>query len=154
MITVEQIEHAAVATPRVVLRRATSEDRPALLAMYADFEPKAACLGLPPREHAGIWLDVLQPYPNFVIEVDGRMVAHGALCHDAQSGEVAVFVHQDYRGAGLGKKTLAALIEEGRRLNLRRVWGVTELDNVAMLRLAHMLGFTSQDDPAEFSLEL
>jgi acetyltransferase len=69
-------------------------------------------------------------------------------------GEVAVFVHQDFRSCGLGRQLLEALIREARRMGLRRVWGMTELDNVPMLRLARSLGFVTAEDPREFFLEL
>jgi L-amino acid N-acyltransferase YncA len=136
------------------LRRATSADRSALMAMYDDFEPKGACMGLPPRREPQRWLDELAPYPNFVVMDGERIVAHAALCPEGETGEVAVFVHQDYRTRGLGKKLLCELIAEARVIGLKRVWGMTEWDNVPMLRLAHSLGFKSAADPREFFLEL
>jgi len=136
------------------LRRATPADRGALVAMYLSFEPKGAGLGLPPREHPEQWLDALATHPNFLVEAEGRVVGHAALCLDGDSGEVAVFVHQDYRGRGLGKRLLGELINEARRLGLRRVWGMTELANLAMFRLAWSFGFVPGEDPYEFYLDL
>ncbi len=138
----------------LILRRATSADREALLAMYLDFEPKAACLGLPPRKEPQRWLDNLAEYPNFIVLDGARVIAHAALCDDGASGEVAVFVHQNYRNRKLGKGLLQVLIDEARRKKLKRIWGITELDNVPMLRLAHSLGFLCGEDPREFYLEL
>lgn len=161
MILVDQTENRVTLLPdpgaaedRIVVRRARLDDRAAIRQFYEAFEPKAACLGLPPREDPTPWLDRLAPYSNFLVEVNGRLVAHGALCNDAQKGEVAVFVHQDFRNRRFGKLLLAALVEEGRRLGLRRVWGMTDLDNIPMLRLAQSLGFLSAEDPMEFYLEL
>ena len=161
MILVDQTEHRVSLMPdpgmaedRIVVRRASPDDRAAIRAMYESFQPKAACLGLPPREDPTPWLDRLAPYSNFLVELNGRLVAHGALCYDSESGEVAVFVHQGFRNRRVGKLLLSALVEEGRRLGLRRVWGMTDLDNIPMLRLAHSLGFLSAQDPMEFYLEL
>jgi len=141
-------------TGELILRRATPQDCDALLAMYLSFEPKGACLGLPPRKDPQRWLDSLSAFANFVILSGARIVAHGALCNNAESGEVAVFVHQDFRGRRLGKRLLAELVEEARRKSLKRIWGMTELDNVPMLRLARSLGFLPADDPREFFLLL
>lgn len=156
MIAEEIITAAAPATivSALMLRLATHDDRGALIAMYLCFEPKGACLGLPPRKEPQFWLENLSVFPNFVVVAGDRIVAHAALCDNGESGEVAVFVHQDYRGKKLGKRLLAALVEEARRKGLKKIWGTTELDNVPMLRLAHSLGFSPGRDPREFSLSL
>ncbi len=48
-------------TTCVELRRATLENRDALVAMYRSFEPKAAASGLPPHEPER-WLDGLAAF--------------------------------------------------------------------------------------------
>lgn len=136
------------------LHRATPSDRVALIAMFLSFEPKGAALGLPPRKDIESWLDRLSVYPNFLALVEGRVVGHAVLCLEADSGEVAVFVHQDYRGLGLGVKLLSELLDEARRRGLRHVWGVTDPDNVPMLRLARFLGFLPGKERGEFCLRL
>ncbi len=154
----EEIIHATAAeevtSQPLTLRLAVPDDRGALIAMYLSFEPKGACLGLPPRKEPQFWLENLSVFPNFVFALGDRIVAHAALCDDGQSGEVAVFVHQDFRGQKLGKRLLAELIEEARRKGLKKIWGMTELDNVPMLRLARSLGFSPGRDPREFFLHL
>ncbi len=132
------------------------EDRSELLAMYRAFEPKGEALGLPPlREDETVrWLNHLEMYPNFVVWAGDRIVGHGAICADGDSAEVAVFVHQDYRGRGLGRRLLRELIAEAGRLGLRRVWGIATPDNVPMLRLAYSCGFIPGEEPGEFTLQL
>jgi GNAT superfamily N-acetyltransferase len=136
------------------VERATPADRPALLEMYLSFDPKGAALGLPPRKDPGAWLDALSIYPNFLIKAQGRVVGHGALCVEGDAGETAVFVHQDWRGRGLGKLLLNELIAEGRRLGLRRVWGMAAPDNFVMLHLTDSLGFMPGSDRGVFHLDL
>ena len=136
------------------LRRAAPADRAGLVAMYESFEPKGAALGLPPRTNPERWLDGISAFPNFAVLVEGRIVGQAVVCPEGDSAEVAVFVHQDHRSRGLGKVLLASLIEEARRMGLRRVWGTTSLENVPMLRLAHALGFTTGADPEVFTLDL
>ena len=136
------------------VRAASADDRDAIRAMYEDFEPKPASLGLPPRVNVDEWLDRLAPSPNFVAFVDERPVGHAVLCPEGKMGEVAIFVHQDYRGQGIGRQLLTTLIEEARRLGLRRIWGMTELDNVPMLALSHALGFVQGEDRSMFRMDL
>lgn len=136
------------------LRRAAGADREALLAMYESFEPKRACLGLPPAKNVDVWIDGLAEFPNFIV-LDGKRVAgHAVLCAEGKTGEIAVFVHQDYRQRGLGKLLVRTLVETAHSLGLRRIWGTTNLDNVPMLRLARSQGFVSGTDPREFHLDL
>lgn len=136
------------------LRPVAAEDRAALVAFYLQFEPKGSSLGLPPLKEPEHWLDRLASYPNFVLLLKGRIVAHAVLCPEGVAGEVAVFVGQDHRGRGLGRCLLSQLLDEARGLGLRRVWGLTELDNIPMRRLARSLGFHAAEDPYEFTLDL
>jgi L-amino acid N-acyltransferase YncA len=136
------------------VRLAASEDRAALRAMYESFEPRPASLGLPPRVKIDEWLDRLASAVNYLALVDGKLVGHAVLCPENETGEVAVFVHQDHRGQGIGRQLLTALVQEGRRLGLRRLWGMTELDNVPMLALAHTVGFVADADPEMFHMDL
>jgi L-amino acid N-acyltransferase YncA len=136
------------------LERATVADRAALVEMYLNFDPKGAALGLPPRKDPNAWLESLSQYPNFVVKVGDRVVGHGALCIEGETGETAVFVHQDWRGHGIGKLLLKELIAESRRQDLRRVWGMAAPDNFVMLRLADSLGFVPGSDPGVFHLDL
>jgi GNAT superfamily N-acetyltransferase len=136
------------------IRRATPGDRDALLAFYTAFEPRPASLGLPPAHDLETWIARLAPQPNFLAFVDGSLAGHSILYPEDGTAEVAVFIHQEFRGRGLGRKLLLAAIEEARRRGIRRIWGVSELDNFAMLRLAYSLGFVKGEDPYEFRLDL
>jgi L-amino acid N-acyltransferase YncA len=137
-----------------VLRRATPADRDALTKMYHSFEPKGDFVGLPPRKEPERWLERLIAYPNFVVSLDGRIIAHAVLCPNGDKAEVAVFVHQDFRGLGFAKKLLGELIAEAKRLGLRRIWAATEQETVPIFRLANKFGFVQGKDPREFYLEL
>ncbi|MGH9804189.1 MAG: GNAT family N-acetyltransferase [Candidatus Acidiferrales bacterium] len=150
---------ATSAAPRVLppgflLRRVTSADGEALAGFYRGFEPKGASLGLPPHKKPERWLATLAPFPNFLVFSKGKIVAHAVLCPEGDAGEVAVFVGQEHRGRGLGRCLMSELVEEARRLGLRRVWGLTEFDNIPMRRLARSLGFVAGKDPYEFTLDL
>jgi len=136
------------------VRRAGSEDREALLEMYSSFEPRGGMLGLPPQNNVEHWLDTLAAYPNFVVYVEDRLAGHGMICPDGDTAELAVFVHQDFRRQHIGKQLFTHMIYQAKQMGLRRVWGITEPDNLPMLRLACSFGFVRTDDPFEFSLDL
>ncbi|HEV2387431.1 MAG TPA: GNAT family N-acetyltransferase [Candidatus Acidoferrales bacterium] len=138
------------------IRLGTTADRGELLAMYQGFEPKAASLGLPPHSQLEQWIAGLAPFLNFLAYADGKLVGHAVLCPEGDAGEVAVFVHQDFRGRGIGRRLLATLLEQARRMGLRKAWGMTEPDNLPLLRLVRTLGFVQdrQKDPYLFSLNL
>ena len=149
---------ALIAEPKVtqtlMVERVRPEDQVALVGMYSDFEPKGAALGLPPRKEPGAWLTSLSVFPNFVVKAAGRIIGHAALCIEGDTGETAIFVHQDWRSRGIGRMLLLELIAEGRRQGLRRVWGMAAPDNFVMLRLADSLGFVPGKDPGVFHLDL
>jgi GNAT superfamily N-acetyltransferase len=144
----------SVAGQAFKVESATSADRLGLVEMYLNFDPKGLALGLPPRKDPGRWLESLSVFPNFVVRVKSQIVAHAVLCVEGDSGETAVFVHQAWRGHGIGKLLLKELIAEGRRRHLRRVWGMAAPDNFVMLRLADSLGFVAGSDLGVFHLDL
>lgn len=142
------------ASDMVLIRMATPADRAQLLAMYQSFEPRPVSLGLPPRIHIDEWIDRLTPSPNFLAFTGQKLVGHAVLCPDGTSAEVAVFVHQDYRGQGIGRRLLETLVGEARRMGMHSVWGMTQLDNVPLLRLARSVGFVQEKDPSAFRMDL
>jgi GNAT superfamily N-acetyltransferase len=139
----------------VVIRPVSPSDRAELRAMYEGFEPRPASLGLPPASGVDRWLEGLNAAIHLIAVADDTAIGHGLLCAEGDSGEVAVFVRQEFRVQGIGRRLLDALIDEARKRGLRSIWGITELDNVPMLRLAHAAGFVQDaEDPARFFMIL
>ena len=140
----------------VAVERACAANHAELLALYRGFEPKAEALGLPPlrEEDTRAWLASIAAFPNFVARSGDRLIGHAVVCPERDTGEVAVFVHQDFRGQGAGRMLLSELVAEASRLGLRRIWGIAAADNVPMLRLAHSCGFLPGEELGEFYLLL
>lgn len=139
----------------ILVRPASASDQVLLRVMYEGFEPRPASLGLPPRKGLEQWLAQLNPAANFVAVIGGELVGHAVLFPDGNAAEIAVFVRQEYRARGIGHRLLEAVLEEARRRGIRTAWGMTELDNMAMLRLAHGAGFVQDEkDPYRFWMDL
>lgn len=133
------------------LRKMRTTDFDALVTMYETFEPKAQFQGLPPSESFSIrrWLHRLGQtgVVQFVIEVAGDIVGHAMLCPSeaGTDAELAIFVHQDYRGLGLGRKLLLGALNHGCKvMELGRVWLSTQGSNTVALRLFETVGFRSR----------
>ncbi|MDR5675974.1 MAG: GNAT family N-acetyltransferase [Armatimonadota bacterium] len=135
------------------------EDRGLLVAMYRSFDPDQRAQGIPPLHPLRLadWLEVLtEEGVNVVARCEGRVVGHAVLVPDrAGSHELAIFVHQDYQGAGIGNRLLQALLELGRARGVRHVWLTVEPWNGRAQALYRRAGFErSAADPWEEVWEL
>ena len=128
-----------------VVRPFESRDRPALDAMYHDFEPKRVAQGLPPGSPAGVkrWLD--QTLPNgrhWLIEDACRCVGHLMLMPMSEdASELANFLHQSVRNRGIGTALNAFALDRARAVGRRRVWLSVEPWNRAAIRSYEKVGF-------------
>jgi acetyltransferase len=59
-----------------------------------------------------------------------------------QTGEFAVLVADNFQDSGLGTKFMETLIEMGRKIGLKGIYGEVLTDNNKMLTLAKELGFS------------
>lgn len=139
-----------------VLRLYEPADLEKLVAMYAAFEPKGAFQGLPPVTVPQVraWLADHLGAGNvhFVIALGGRIAGHAMLSSgpEQNEAEVAIFLHQDFRGRGLGRKLLLGALQHGcKQMHLDRVWLSVQGSNPAALHLFESVGFR-QSRPADF----
>ncbi len=127
------------------VRRFLPEDRPALAAMYADFEPKRAAQGLPPGDAEGIarWLDrILAEGVHLLVEVAGEVRGHAMLLRiDAERAELANFLHQSVRFRGIGTRLNRIVLALARDGGYRRVWLCVEPGNRPAIRSYERAGF-------------
>lgn len=120
--------------------------RDLLIAMYDQFDPLGAALGLPPHtaEARCEWIrNALGQKVNMAaFSAAGEVVGHCFLAADKPaSAEMAVFVHQESRSIGVGTALVKAALGWRPAAELRRVWAVTAPDNRAALRLLMSCGF-------------
>ena len=128
-----------------VARDYEAADLPALVSMYADFEPKRAAQGLPPPGEARIriWLvPVLARGRHIVMESEGRLRGHIMLIpRNDDSIELANFLHQSIRGRGLGTAMNMLALRLAREAGAARVWLSVEPGNRAAVRSYEKVGF-------------
>ncbi len=128
-----------------------------LCEMYDTFDPADRAQGIPParEERVRSWLDVILEEGQDVIALDGeRIVGHATLVPDGDDGtELAIFVHQDYQGAGIGSRLIRALLGHGQREGVKKVWLTVERWNHPAVGLYESVGFESSSVES-FELEM
>ncbi|MFB6135739.1 MAG: GNAT family N-acetyltransferase [Halobacteriaceae archaeon] len=130
----------------------------ALVETYDDFDPAERAQGLPPSKEPAIrdWLDTLFEGGghNVVAWHGDDAVGHATLVPDGDGGyELAIFVHQDYQGAGIGTELITHLLGHGADEGVERVWLTVERWNHPAVRLYEKVGFETTDS-AGFSTEM
>ena len=117
-----------------------------LAPMYRRFRPEDRAQGLPPpRERLPRWLEELEGALHVVAETaDGAREAVGHAFLVPASGttaELAVFVLDGYREAGIGTALVRCLLGVGAREGFDRIWLVVERTNTPAVRLYRKVGF-------------
>jgi ribosomal protein S18 acetylase RimI-like enzyme len=126
------------------VRRFLPEDRSALHAMYADFEPKRGAQGLPPRlEGISGWLDlVLARGEHLLVCAAGEVRGHLMLLPmGGGQVELANFLHQAIRGRGVGTAINRIALDVARQSGHSAVWLCVEPTNIAAVRSYEKAGF-------------
>ena len=84
-------------------RNVSPDHHEELAAMYDTFESGDRAQGIPPANprRRGDWLDRLHEGIEVVAYHDDAAVGHGILLDGGPGHELALFVHPDYRGAGV-----------------------------------------------------
>ncbi len=139
-------------------------DAAGLRRLYEDFEPRGAAKGLPPvrEDQLRRWLEHLEERGRSLVAVrreDGRIAGHAVLVASGEGeAELAVFVHQQFRGRGLGTALGHAAIEYARRQGYRRLWVAVSPGNAAAVAMVRACGFRTiagaQGPDLELELEL
>ena len=130
---------------REIQIKRSNGDREALVEMYDDFAPRHRAQGLPPvgRDRIEEWLDTIEEGLQVVAWHEDRIVGHAALLAGADDHELMIFVHQDYRLAGIGSRLIRALLGYGRESGVESVWLCVRPSNSVAVSLYRSVGFES-----------
>ncbi|SNR32710.1 GNAT family N-acetyltransferase [Halorubrum vacuolatum] len=144
---------------RWTLRPAAENDLEALLEMYDAFGPADRAQGVPPigARRQREWIELLfEEGWNVVAEAeDGRLLGHAVYTPmDVPDPELAVFVHPEYRGRGLGtelcRHVIATAAERGRERLVLHV----ETHNRAAITVYRRLGFVTEAREVDLRMAL
>jgi GNAT superfamily N-acetyltransferase len=117
----------------------------ALYGMYRTYDPSQQAQGIPPLHPVRLreWLrSLLEEGINLLAVHGDRVVGHAVLMPDQLgSYELAIFVHQDFQGAGVGSRLLQALIVHARERGVKEIWLSVEAWNHRAIRLYRKAGF-------------
>ena len=135
------------------IRVAVAEDLPAIVEIYnstipsrvvsADTEPISA-------EDRSVWFDEHEPSrrPIWVMEGGGEVVGWLSLSdfYDARpayhaTAEIGVYIREDYRGRGVGRRLVEEAIHRGPGLGLKTLTAGAFAHNEASVRLFEGMGF-------------
>jgi ribosomal protein S18 acetylase RimI-like enzyme len=133
-------------------------EREALVAMYTNFDPADRAQGLPPTRESAVreWLDVLlvDDGVNVLAWHDEFVAGHATLVPDEGGGyELAIFVHHQYQGAGVGSRLIRCLLGEGAQQGVERVWLTVERWNAPAVNLYRDVGFETTN-AENFEMEM
>lgn len=132
---------------RFEIREFRPPDAMELRRMYETFQPRGAAKGLPPvrADKLTRWLQHLEGRGYSLVAVhraDGRVAGHVALVQSSESeAELAVFVHQEFRGHGLGTALGRAAVQHAEQHGCRRLWATVSPGNSAAVRMVRACGF-------------
>lgn len=137
-------------------------NREGLVGMYDEFDPAERAQGIPPVGEAAIrdWLEHLLEGDcyNVIARHGAAIVGHATLVGDeAGAYELAIFVHQDYQGEGIGTRLLKALLGHAAADGVEYVWLTVERWNKPAIYLYRKVGFEgtgAEDFERELSIRL
>jgi ribosomal protein S18 acetylase RimI-like enzyme len=130
----------------------------ALVAMYRNFDSADRAQGVPPIREEAVreWLDALLAADavNVLAWHDEFVAGHATLVPDGEGAyELAIFVHHQYQGAGIGSRLIRHLLGEGVRRGIERVWLTVERWNTPAVNLYRDVGFETTEAES-FELEM
>jgi len=133
------------------LRDATAADLPAIRAIFNHWiEHSTASFRTAPdsEEHTRAWFADRGPaHPVLVVEQGGRVLGWASLRPHKPTGgyrhtvELSVYLREDARGRGLGRRLLAELLERARAAGHHAVIGGVCTEQAASVRLHEAMGF-------------
>ena len=135
------------------IRHATEDDLPAILDIYNDVILNTTAVYSEKPHTLQMRLDwyrdrVSSNFPVYVAEMDGAVAGFSSFGHFRvwpcyrYTVEVSVYVERYYRGKGISKILLGALIDRAGEMNIHAIIAGISADNQISIRLHESFGFT------------
>lgn len=135
------------------------DEQDPLIEMYDGYASEHRAQGLPPtgRNRIAEWLETIDEGIEVLAWHAGRAVGHAALLEGEADHELMIFVHQDYRLAGIGSRLIRALLGYGKQEGVEAVWLCVRPSNTVAIALYRSVGFdaiSSHETDLEMTLSL
>jgi L-amino acid N-acyltransferase YncA len=135
----------------VKIRLAEERDLRAISTIYNYYVERSTCTWEEetesPQERAEWFREHGPEYPVTVVEVDGEVVAWGALSpYRSRSGyrqtvEGSIYVHQEFHRRGIGRAILTDLVQRARDAGHHTIIAAVSADQTASIGLVEAFGF-------------
>jgi len=133
----------------VKIRKFRISDKEKLIEMYESLSDDAVRWGLPPYNRERLekgWLSNLQNLIAIVAFYKDKIVGHAQIFKFPNprrkgTGDLIIYLHQDFHNVGLGTAMLTKLIELAKEEGLHRVGLDVIADNKPAIRLYQKFGF-------------
>jgi putative acetyltransferase len=133
----------------VKIRKFRISDKEKLIEMYESLSDEAVRWGLPPYNRERLekgWLSNLQNLIAIVAFYKDKIVGHAQIFKFPNprrkgTGDLIIYLHQDFHNVGLGTAMLTKLIELANEEGLHRVGLDVIADNKPAIRLYQKFGF-------------
>jgi RimJ/RimL family protein N-acetyltransferase len=129
-----------------------------LLAFYDIFEPKGEYEGIPPAEKQARthWVEgLISHWQNFLVNEGEQIVGHVAVTlGEGPVQELIIFLHQDYRGQGVGSEALIRIQDWLKQKGPGKFWLTVKNTNRQAIRCFQKVGFQFMSPPLEPEREM
>jgi len=132
----------------VTVRFLTLDDKERLVEMFASMSDDAVKWGMPPytREVIDRWMSNIQNLIPLVAEHNNRIVGYAWIyrfVHPRRkgTGDLAMYLHQDFQNVGLGTAMLNRLLELAKKEDMHRIGLHVIADNEIAVHLYEKFGF-------------
>jgi RimJ/RimL family protein N-acetyltransferase len=136
----------------VLIRKFEIKDKEQLIEMYESLSNETVRWALPPYTRERIesgWLSNLQNLLAIVAFYKDKIVGHAQIFkfpHPRRkgTGDLIIYLHQDFHNAGLGTAMLRELIVLAKEAGLHRIGLSVVADNELAIRLYQKFGFKNE----------
>jgi RimJ/RimL family protein N-acetyltransferase len=133
----------------VLIREFRIEDKENFIEMYESLSAEAVRWGMPPYNRERLergWLSNLQNLISIVAFYNGKIVGHAQIFKFPHSrlkgtGDLVIYLHQDFHGVGLGTAMLSKLIEWAKKERLHKIGLTVVAENKPAINLYKNFGF-------------
>jgi putative acetyltransferase len=133
----------------VLIRKFLMDDKEKFVEMYESLSAEAVRWGMPPYTRERLekgWLGNLQNLISIVAFYGDKIVGHAQIFKFPQpqlkaTGDLVIYLHQDFQGVGLGTAMLSKLIELAKKEGLHRIGLTVVADNKSAINLYKKFDF-------------